>query len=205
MREHFHVGAVELDAHDLTVLRSTVKLRAESWRWVEHLEAADLWFMATGHAGMAAMAADIRVVQVGRTGTLPPSGRALPTPLKAAHLMRVFDAVVARRPAPEAAPSASGTDTGHPPQASDAWPGRSVRLLKSPNLARYPVSVELLGWLDTMQRQPVDVDRLAQALPLDREMLHDLLDEAARHGDLVDADSRPLAPSAARRKRFGIW
>jgi len=208
MPEHFHVGAVGLDAHDLTVLRSTVRLRAESWRWVEHLADADVWFIAAARASDAALANDPRVVRVDGAGEYVAGGRVLAAPLKAAHLMRVFDAVVARAPAPEIAPvmpDASAADVGRPSQVPDSWVGRSVRLLKSPNLARYPVSVELLGWLETMQRQPVDVDMLARTLPLDRDMLRDLLDEAARGGCLVDAGGAPVAPGPARRKRFGIW
>lgn len=73
-------------------------------------------------------------------------------------------------------------------RAAPPWAGRQLRLLHSPKLARYPVTVEMLGWLHMMGAKPVRYETLQQALPLDRA--------------LVDETGAALQAPAASKKGF---
>ncbi|QID16853.1 hypothetical protein G3580_03910 [Nitrogeniibacter mangrovi] len=201
------IGADELDPRDLTLLRSTARLHPAAWTWVESFDTADLWLVDPSQ-GLARTPLDrlddARVVCLDSGPEAAAAGvRVLLKPLKAAHLLRVLDQISAAQSAPEPV-AASAAPPAQAPQ-TPPWAGRPVRLLKSPNLARYPVSVELLGWLERMQYEPVDVDAIERTLPLDRDMLRDLLNDAARHGALVDAQGTPVAPMAAPSRRRKWW
>ncbi|MCB1890278.1 MAG: hypothetical protein KDH20_21920 [Rhodocyclaceae bacterium] len=216
-------GADNLASRDLLVLKSTVRLRAEAWRWVEDVRAADLWVIDLTQDLVVTPLEMLGAPAICRLDESAASSgwasRTLAKPLKASHLMRYIDAMLptldparARVKVPPAVPltateepadeapgeTAPGTDTV-------PWAGRRVRFLKAPNLARFPVSVELMGWLERMGREAVSFDLIDGTLPLDRDMLRDVLNHAARGGQLVDEEGRPIAPLPASRSRFAFW
>jgi len=222
------IGADDLDAKDLTLIRSTSRLHTLAWVWVDSFFDADLWLVDLTRAQAKTpsdMLADKRVACLDTTLEHADSGLKIVTkPLKASHLMRLFDSVLnlaggdsaaAPKVITPQAGAADTTDTAIVTSAAEVaaaeadippWFGREVRLLKSPNLAKYPVSVELLGWLETMQSRPVDVKKLHDAMPLDRDMLQDLLNEAAKGGTLVDATGQKVPPMVSSKKsRFKLW
>ncbi|WP_227815856.1 hypothetical protein [Nitrogeniibacter aestuarii] len=223
------IGADDLDAKDLTLVRSTSRLHTRAWVWVDSFFDADLWLVDLTRPQdktPADMLADARVACLDNSLEHASAGLKIVTkPLKAAHLMRLFDSVMNRTggadavaeariitPAPQPAAPADARIVDVPGEAAapaadtPPWFGRKVRLLKSPNLAKYPVSVELLGWLETMQAKPVDVQIIHDTLPLDRDMLQDLLNEAAKGGALVDEAGQRIAPMVSTKKsRFKIW
>lgn len=223
------IGADDLDAKDLTLVRSTSRLHTRAWVWVDSFFDADLWLVDLTRPQdktPADMLADARVACLDNSLEHASAGLKIVTkPLKAVHLMRLFDSVMNRTggadvateariitPAPQPAAPADARvvdapgETAAPAADTPPWFGRKVRLLKSPNLAKYPVSVELLGWLETMQSKPVDVQIIHDTLPLDRDMLQDLLNEAAKGGALVDEAGQRIAPMVSTKKsRFKIW
>jgi len=221
------IGADDLEAKDLTLIRSTSRLHTRPWVWVDSFFDADLWLVDLTRPQdktPADMLTDGRVACLDNSLDHAAAGlKIIVKPIKAVHLMRLFDAVAGRmgegepgaveaavseakmlQPAatrPVDVPQATSDPDGAPP-----WFGRKVRLLKSPNLAKYPVSVELLGWLETMQSRPVDVQMLHDSMPLDRDMLQDLLNESAKSGALVDEAGNPIAPMVSQKKgRFKFW
>jgi len=224
------IGADDLEAKDLTLIRSTSRLHTRAWVWVDSFFDADLWLVdltRPQEKTPSDMLTDMRVACLDHTLEHAALGLKIITkPLKAAHLMRLFDSVMnqgggaagesaAQVIAPAATPVVSAPRAEVAPAAPEIaaepsdvppWFGRKVRLLKSPNLAKYPVSVELLGWLETMQSRPVDIKIIHDSMPLDRDMLQDLLNEAARGGALVDeAGSRIPAMVSNRKSRFKLW
>lgn len=216
------IGADDLDARDLTLIRSTSRLHTRAWVWVDSFFDADLWLVdLTRPQGRtpADRLTDDRVACLDTGLEHAAAGlRIITKPLKAAHLMRLFDSVLGSEgdvaapggvmiPAPAASSGEAGVaDVAAAESAAPPWFGRKVRLLKSPNLAKYPVSVELLGWLETMQSRPVDVQMVHDAMPLDRDMLQDLLNESAKAGALVDEAGSKIPPMAiARKSRFKLW
>lgn len=223
------IGADDLEARDLTLIRSTSRLHTRAWVWVDSFFDADLWLVdltRPQERTPSDMLTDMRVACLDHTLEHAALGLKIITkPLKAAHLMRLFDSVMnqggaagqsateviasAAAPvlsAPTGQAAAPAPEMAAEPTDVPPWFGRKVRLLKSPNLAKYPVSVELLGWLETMQSRPVDVRMIHDSMPLDRDMLQDLLNEAARGGALVDeAGNRIPAMVSNRKSRFKLW
>ncbi len=215
------VGADNLDSRDLLVLKSTLRLRQEAWRWVGDVRAADLWLIDLSRDVVATPMEMLGVPAVCRLDRDPETtgwaARTLAKPLKANHLMRYIDALLptldparvrVESPAPEpsvevapAPPAEAGAIATPPPP----WAGRRLRLVKAPNLARFPVSVELMGWLDRMGREAVSFDLLDDRLPMDRDMLRDVLNDAAKGGQLVDELGQPIAPMPETRNRFAFW
>lgn len=219
------IGADDLESKDLTLVRSTSRLHTRAWVWVDSFFDADLWLVdltRPQERTPADMLTDVRVACLDNTLEHAASGLKIVTkPLKAVHLMRLFDSVM-KRNAPDDEGD-GGVITASPPRVQTAevavaeapaqvepdvppWFGRKVRLLKSPNLAKYPVSVELLAWLETMQAKPIDVQMVHESMPLDRDMLQDLLNEAAKGGALVDEAGNRIAPMVSSKKgRFKLW
>ncbi len=201
------IGTDDLEDRDLTLIRSTMKLRPRAWGWADTFAEADLWLVdltrEQWHTPPDKLD-DPRVACLDQTLELTSAGlQILTKPLKAGRLNRLFDSIETRvsgatRIAPQAAPDAPAA-----PRAP--WAGKHIRLLKSPNLAKYPVSVELLDWVETMRQHPVDVDLLDRTMPLDRDMLRDLLNDAAKGGYLVDDGGGRIAPMAPSGSRFKLW
>ncbi|MCB1955270.1 MAG: hypothetical protein KDG55_06315 [Rhodocyclaceae bacterium] len=219
------VGADNLEGRDLLVLKSTVRLRQEVWRWVSDVRAADLWVIDLSRDLVATPMEMLGAPAVCRLDDAAAAGwesRSLAKPLKANHLMRYIDALLPTldpaRVRVEAPPVAAVTPEPDVPAAdapvveaevADApglpWAGRRIRLLKAPNLARFPVSVELMGWLDRMGAEAVSFDQLEQRLPLDRDMLRDILTHAARSGHLVDGEGAVIEALPESRRKFAFW
>lgn len=197
------IGAEGLDDKDLMLLRSALKLRKEEWIWVGVPLQADIWIVDAERADalpspaggascrLIVLAGDPRAVQL-------PQALVMAKPLKAMQLMRAIDRLlvlpveVPRAAPPAAAPPAAPPDV-HP------WLGRRIRLLRAPSLSKYPVTVEMLGWIQSISQAPVSYDALIEALPLDRELLQAILNDAAHDGHLVDENGTALSPTTARR------
>lgn len=157
--------------------------------------------------------------------------RVLRKPIVALRLMRVLDGLVGAMAPQPGAPSsardgtpgvipAADSQTAAPPVVQPAaqpamqlaqaaaeaspWAGRQLRFTQMPNLARYPVTVELLGWLQAMNSKAVSYDLACAALPLDRALLDDILDAAARGGSLIDETGASLQ-AFARPRHLGRW
>ncbi|MBL8487695.1 MAG: hypothetical protein JNK22_11450 [Rhodocyclaceae bacterium] len=221
------LGAVNLGLQDLTVTKSVVKLRPACWAWSEAPRGADLCLVdveGEGYPGRLAGLDRTRLVALsGPAGQAESFALRLAKPLKAVQLLRLLDAVAATL-APSPAPPASAARSeprgpedagqvrpvvpapGGPATEGDEhpWRGRRVLLTRSPNLARFPVSAEMLPWLEALRRAPVSYDELLAALPMDAAMVDAVLDEAAKSGHLRDADGLTL-PQLPRRPAAGFW
>lgn len=201
------IGADGLDDKDLMLLRSALKLRKENWIWVEVPLQADIWIVDAERAAalpspaeaascrLIVLAGDPHAVQL-------PQAEVMAKPLKAMQLMRVIDRLLASpAEAPRGAPPAATPPSAPPaaPPAAHPWLGRRIRLLRAPSLSKYPVTVEMLGWIQSISQAPVSYDALIEALPLDRELLQAILNDAAHDGHLVDENGTSLPAMAARK------
>lgn len=216
------LGAVNLGLQDLTVTKSVVKLRPACWAWSEAPQGADLCLVdveGEGYPGRLAGLDRTRLVALsGAAGQAESFALRLAKPLKAVQLLRLLDAVAATlAPSPAPPASAARSDPRGPEDAGQVrplgpapegdehpWRGRRVLLTRSPNLARFPVSAEMLPWLEALRRAPVSYDELLAALPMDAAMVDAVLDEAAKSGHLRDADGLTL-PQLPRRPAAGFW
>ncbi len=206
MKSSVAIGTAGLDDKDLVLLRSALKLRMEEWIWVDAAQRADVWIVDAAQAGRAGALASSNphrlIVLAGDPAVVAlPQAEVIAKPLKAVQLMRVLDRLLARFPvAPsgalspaQAKPAAAETAAVHP------WLGRRIRLLRAPSLSKYPVTVEMMGWIQSLGHAPVSYDALIEALPLDRELLQAILNDAAHDGYLVDENGTALPAIAARR------
>lgn len=212
---NFAIGLDNLEERDAIVVRSVVKLRPETWGWVDALGSADVWLVDMTRSLLATPQTSLRdpkVIQlVGDEAPVVPPGDAglLLKPVKAARLMRLLDLAVARGPvaprqaapavaapspkpaastAPPPAPTELDSPVGHP------FRGKQLRFLRSPNLARYPVTAEMLGILERMSKVGVAYETLERVLPLDMKLVDEILADATREGYLVDGQGLPLPP-----------
>jgi hypothetical protein len=207
MKSSVAIGADGLDDKDLTLLRSALKLRKEEWIWVDVPLQADIWIVDAERAGalpspaevascrLVVLAGDPRAVQL-------PQAEVMVKPLKAMQLMRAIDRLLAQAPAEALRAAPNPPPAAAPPAASAAahpWLGRRIRLLRAPSLSKYPVTVEMLGWIQAISQAPVSYDALIEALPLDRELLQAILNDAALDGHLVDENGAAL-PAMVERK-----
>lgn len=207
---NFSIGLDNLEERDAVVVRSVVKLRPESWRWVDVLGSADVWLVDMTRSLLATPQTSLReakVIQlVGDEAQTLPAGEAglLLKPVKAARLMRLLDLAVARGSAAPAvaAPSPKPVVTTAPPPApteldspaGHPFRGKQLRFLRSPNLARYPVTAEMLGILERMSKVGVAYETIERVLPLDMKLVDEILSDATREGYLVDGQGLPLPP-----------
>lgn len=221
------LGAVNLRPQDIIITKSVVKLRPACWTWSAGAQGADLWLMDVDRDGCREQAAGLEgtrlVALAGQAAAAEAFVHSLVKPLKAVQLLRLLD-VVATTLVPAAAPQreagaansprreGGGSGTAAPPtadapapaQEAHPWRGRRIRLTRGPNLARFPVSAEMLPWLEALRRQPLSYDDLRAALPLDAAMIDAVLDDAAKAGHLRDAAGQPLAP-LPRTRAAGFW
>ncbi|MBA3902544.1 MAG: hypothetical protein C0522_02535 [Rhodocyclaceae bacterium] len=204
MKSSVAIGADGLEDKDLMLLRSALKLRREEWIWVDVPLQADIWIVDAERAAglptpaeatscrLVVLAGDPRAVQM-------PQAEVIAKPLKAMQLLRAIDRLLAYAPAeasraaPNPPPAAAAPPVAHP------WLGRRIRLLRAPSLSKYPVTVEMLSWVQSICHGAVSYDALIDALPLDRELLHAILNDAAHDGNLVDENGVAL-PALAGRK-----
>lgn len=215
----YTIGVDDLDERDLTVVRSVVKLRSETWSWVDAPSKADVWLVDMTRSLRATPLASLALRQVIRlvaeeTPAVDPgeSGLIL-KPVKAARLIRLIDnAIEGKAPranaggapapsvqsAPAAQPAAAAPDAqadGHP------WRGRKVRFQRSPNLARYPVTAEMLGLVEKLTQTAIAYDAIAKALPMDMKLFDEILGDASREGYLVDENGMMYPPQAKPQKK----
>lgn len=224
---NFSIGLDNLEERDAIVVRAVVKLRPESWGWVSALGSADVWLVDMTRSLLATPQASLReakVIQlVGDDAPAVPAGEAglLLKPVKAARLMRQLDLAVARGPvaprqatpgvaarspkpvavtAPPPAPTELDSPVGHP------FRGKLLRFLRSPNLARYPVTAEMLGILERMSKVGVAYETIERVLPLDMKLVDEIFSDATREGYLVDGQGLPLPPvDKPARKAFRLF
>lgn len=222
----FTIGFDNLEDHDALVVRSVLKLRSESWNWVDAVAAADVWLvdltrglLATPRAALLD-AKIIQLVDAGTPATATGAAGLLLKPVKPARLMRLLDAAVARGRPAVAPTEKSAASPAVPPPAAPATPmraaadapaphpfrGRRLRFLRSPNLARYPVTAEMLGLVERMTQVAVAYGALERLLPLDLKLIDEILADATREGYLVDGDGVPLPPlEKPARKGFRLF
>lgn len=221
------IGADDLDGKDELVLRSTLRLRQERWSWVDAFDQADVWLVDLSHGMRRTPRLGLDRPGVIRVMAEVPAEasetQVLRKPIVALRLMRVLDTMVGamgpkpaspsstRDETPKVIPAASPQIASSPvtqPAPAEAdmspWTGRRLRFTQMPNLARYPVTVELLGWLQAMCTKAVSYDLACESLPLDRALLDDILDAAARGGTLVDETGASLQ-ALARPRHPGRW
>lgn len=86
---------------------------------------------------------------------------------------------------------------GHP------WVGRNIMFAGKPDFSRYPITAEVVVWLQAMAKGPVSYDAMVENLPMDQELLETALNAAARHGELVDEFGTPLEPTVHEEKSGG--
>lgn len=220
----FTIGFDNLDEHDAIVVRSVLKLRPESWGWVDALAAADVWLVDLTRELLATPRAtllDAKIIQLVDAGTpAAATGAAglLLKPVKPARLMRLLDAAVARGRSAASQEKAAASVSAPQMQAPVApvpavvapalhpFRGRKLRFLRSPNLARYPVTAEMLGLVERMSQVAVAYDALERVLPLDIKLIDEILGDATREGYLVDGDGVPLAAIEKQaRKGFRLF
>lgn len=218
------LGAINLDGQDLVVAKSVLRLRDNQWVWSEATQGADLWLVDVDREGYAAQVAELdqqRLVALAmQAAAAERFAHWLAKPLKAMQLMRLLDSLVkVLLPATTSSSSVSAV----PMSAADAalskaeiaapaaelgdvhpWHGRRLRLAKSPNLARFPVSAEMLPWLDALRHAPVAYEELLAALPMDAEMIDAVLNDAAKAGNLRDTEGNELPP-LPKTARGGFW
>lgn len=195
MKTGLAIWTLNLEERDLLILRSTANLRNEAWTWVDAPESADFGLVDIARTAdlqrIAALDKARLIVLAEAASLVQPDSflHVLAKPLKAMQIMRLLDKLLAA-PAVAAAmpPPAAGAGDTHP------WRGRRLMFRRSPNLARYPVSAELYGWIELACRSAVPYEALLRELPEDVDMLHAILDDAARHGTLTDEAGTPLAP-----------
>ncbi len=209
MKSSVAIGADGLEDKDLMLLRSALKLRKEEWIWVDVPQQADIWVVDAERAGAlpshtATNSCSLVVVASDPAAVLLPQAEAIAKPLKAMQLMRAIDRLLAHAPAeaPRVAPGpppAGAATAADAPHAAHPWHGRRIRLLRAPSLSKYPVTVEMMSWVQSICHGAVSYDALIEALPLDRELLQAILDDAAHDGNLVDENGAAL-PALAGRK-----
>lgn len=214
MEEGIAFGTLGLDDKDLVLIKSALKLRTEKWNWTATAGAAALLFVDAAHPEAAqalGRSGDGRLyVLVGGGGVARPSVEAVAKPIKAVQLVRALDRLLAGHalprtvPATAAAPPAAPAPAAAAPAAEAAhpWEGRRIMLLRAPSYSKYPVTAEMLGYIDSLCRAPVSYLALVKALPLDRPLLDAMLNEAARNGFLVDEAGTPLP--AHEEKKSGL-
>ena len=203
MKTGLAIWTLNLEERDLLILRSTANLRNEAWTWVDAPESADFGLVDIARTAdlqrIAALDKARLIVLAEAASLVQPDSflHVLAKPLKAMQIMRLLDKLLA---APTAAPQPPpAVAAAMPPPAAGAgdthpWRGRRLMFRRSPNLARYPVSAELYGWIELACRSAVPYEALLRELPEDVDMLHAILDDAARHGTLTDEAGTPLAP-----------
>lgn len=204
MKSSVAIGADGLEDKDLMLLRSALKLRKEEWIWVDVPLQADICIVDADRAGdwrslAAANSCRLIVVAGDPSAVSLPAAEVISKPLKATQLMRALDRLLAHAPAeasravPNPPPAAAAPPAAHP------WLGRRIRLMRAPSLSKYPVTVEMMSWVQSICHDAVSYDALIDALPLDRELLHAILNDAAHDGNLVDENGAAL-PALAGRK-----
>lgn len=206
MKPSIAIWTSSLEDKDLLVLKSALRLRNEEWVWTEAPESADLYVVdLTRTANSQRIAALDRTRLIALVDAAPPAPSAqflhlLLKPLKAPQFMRLLDKLASLRPAQRAAPPAASAAPAPAVASQDhPWRGRKLWFRRHPNLARYPVSLELMSCIELACRSAVSYEALLQSLPDDLEMLHAILDDAARHGTLTDETGAPLAPLEERK------
>lgn len=220
------IGVDNLDERDMVVLRSVLKLRGERWKWVDSLAAADVWLVDVTRGMRQTPSESLLIAQVIRLvdENSPPQsggeGGLLVKPIKAARLMRLLDialsghkskvaAPVAEQAAastgrtPEAVKTSSAAQMEEVPAAKHPWRGKKLRFLRSPNLARYPVTAEMLGVLQRMTTTQISYDSLEKALPLDIKLIDEILGDASRESYLID-ESGNLVPPLPKPAKKGF-
>lgn len=191
-------GTIGLDDKDLVLIKSALKLRIEKWNWTAGAGQAALLVVDPAHpeAVKALSRADDGklYVLVGGEAEARPSLESIGKPIKAVQFMRALDRLLARNAPPRTSPAGDAVPlpATAAAEAAHPWEGRRIMLLRAPSYSKYPVTAEMLGYIEALCRGPVPYLALVRALPLDRPLLDAMLNEAARNGFLVDAQGTAL-------------
>ena len=201
----------ELTKEHLVVLRSTLKLRKESWYTVSSPEQADIiicdvrsnaWRNTdTSTVPYQIIVGDAEATELG-------DRLHLPLPLRALKLIKMLDAFVVQasekpkrqkksKPRPAAAPTdgvngSAGVTSATP--GAIPWAKKNIQFKGKTNFSSLPVTAELAMWLEIMASQPVSYNSMKAALPMDAELIDTVLNSAAKGGVLIDEHGNMIPP-----------
>ncbi|PCI09233.1 MAG: hypothetical protein COB77_00580 [Gammaproteobacteria bacterium] len=215
MNKDMRIGAV-VGARDLLIIKSILNLHPEEWVWVDSSSDADIWIndltvvdssdpiYACCSIGLIKDAAP----DVALHHTLKLPLRALDFSKLLDDIMESFDFSRARKQqskGPKSAPpvqkktaqqvtkAAEVTEKEAPVEDVNPWEGLSIMLSQEPNYSAFPITAELMIWIETMLDEPVSYDDMYEDLEYDRELLIAVLNDAAHHGHLIDSNHAAVA------------
>ncbi len=210
MSTDMRIGA-EVNSKDLLIMKSILNLHPEEWVWVESSREADIWII--DFDGNDAPDAIHACCSIGLIKDATPDidvHHTLNLPLRALEFSKLLDKIMEavdftsarkqqlkipeqpEKPDPEATVAVEETEVAaeqeEPVKDINPWEGRSMMLGKEPNYSAYPITAEMMIWVETMLEEPVSYDDMYENLEYDRELLIAVLNDAAHHGHLTDGD-----------------
>lgn len=212
----FSIGS-QLDEKNQIVVKSILKLRAETWVWVDNESSADIWITEIKDDLSSIISATKWVpFVIFMTSSLSPEEldiyhHLLAPPIRPSHLLKLLDLIVPGLPdrknelahAQQALKQSQEEEKkikNTPPPiivepGEHSWAGRNIRFKGNPDFSRYPITAELAAWLEIMYKQPVSYDAMSEHLTMDSELLETVLNSAAKGGELVDEHGAALPPN----------
>ncbi|BFM05669.1 hypothetical protein [Halioxenophilus aromaticivorans] len=200
----------ELTQEHLTVVRSTLKLRKETWQWVAAPEQADLIICDSRSKVWQRIGVSDSPLQiiVGTADAQQTAGRMhLPAPFRALKLIKLLDTAVEQLSAGKASkalwPKQASKQTDkaqkkieatQPKSGGIPWAKKNIQFKGKTNFSSLPVTAELAMWLEIMASQPVSYQSMKAALPMDAELIDTVLNSAAKNGVLIDEQGEAIPP-----------
>ena len=192
------ICSLNLRADALSLIKSVLTLRPETWTWTDSPELAQWWLVDADEpveTRTVVRSLDKTVLAlVSDFSRLPtPCWTFLAKPPRSHMVMRVFDHHLGA--------ASPVNDPDHD------WRDRRIKLLRWPNITRFAATPAFIHWCGEMLKRPVPYVQLVAALPVTQ--VRALLDDATTHGYLdavrhEGALSLPHAPPP-EPSRSGLW
>ncbi|MBL4712655.1 MAG: hypothetical protein JKX75_09215 [Gammaproteobacteria bacterium] len=209
MKTDMSIGG-SVGTRDVLIIKSILNLHPEEWTWVDTPNNADIWVVdlaSVDSSGPIHACCTIGLIKDGAPQielhhTLKLPLRALDFSKLLDDIMESFDFSAARKQQAKApktvAPPPQGKTAEAPEKAvpvadNNPWEGQLIMLDSEPNYSAFPITAELMIWLETMLVEPVSYDDMYEDLEYDRELLIAVLNDAAHHGHLTDSDHIAIA------------
>ena len=191
------ICSVNLHPDALSLIKSILTLRPETWTWTDAPELAQWWLVDADEpveTRTVVRSLDKTVLAlVSSFASLPtPGWTFLAKPPRSHMVMRVLDHHL----------GAAGTIAD--PDLD--WRDRRIRLLRWPNITRFSATPAFIHWCGEMLKRPVPYVQLVAALPV--AQVRALLDDATRNAYLeATRHDTPVhaAPPATEPTRGGLW
>lgn len=195
MNADMRIGAI-VGTKDLMIIKSILSLHPEQWEWVTSSRDADIWivdFAVVGPHDIINACCAIGLIKDDKHGI--DIQHTLSQPIRAVEFSNLLDEIIAnidfsaaRKKQSKIPEKPQPVIVKEPVEDINPWQGCAIMLTQEPNYSQYPITAELMIWIEAMLEQPVSFDDLYEDLEYDRELLIAVLNDAAHHGHLTDGD-----------------